>query len=200
MENNIVQGSEEWFAIRKGKMTASHAQAIGNCGKGLDTYITEIMAEFYSSGEKEQFTSKHIERGNELEPLARSMYELETGNDVTEVGFIEMNEYSGCSPDGLINEDGLIEIKCVDDVSYFKHLLNGIDEVDTKYIWQVQMQLLVTNREWCDLVVYNPNYEKSMCIFRITPDQEKHEQLKKGIAKGIELIKQIKEKINDVSK
>lgn len=200
MESNILQGSDEWFAIRKGKMTASHAQAVGNCGKGLDTYITEIMAEFYSSGEKEQFTSKHIERGNELEPLARSMYELETGNDVKEVGFIEMNEYAGCSPDGLINEDGLIEIKCVDDVSYFKHLLNGIDEVDTKYIWQVQMQLLITGREWCDLCVYCPNFRKSMSIFRVYPDKEKHEKLKKGIAKGIELIKQIKEKINDVSK
>lgn len=191
-ENN--QGTDEWFAIRKGKMTASHAQAIGNCGKGLDTYITELMAEFYSSGEKEQFTNKHTERGNELEPIARSMYELETGNIVTQIGFMH-NEYVGASVDGLVGEDGLIEIKCVDDVSYFKHLLYGQAEVDTKYIWQVQMQLLVTGRKWCDLVVYNPNYEKSMCIFRIEPDQEKIESLEKGIIKGIELIKIIKEKL-----
>jgi len=195
MESNVIQGSEEWFATRKGKMTASHAQAIGNCGKGLDTYIIELMAEYYSSGEKEQFTSKHIERGNELEPIARSMYELETGNEVKEVGFVELNEFVGASPDGLVAEDGLIEIKCIDDVSYFKHLLNGITEVDTKYIWQIQMQLLVTSRKWCDLVVYNPNYKESMCIFRIKPNLEQHESLKKGFEIGIDKIKSIKEKL-----
>ena len=61
IHNNIEQGSDDWFAIRKGKLTASHAQAIGNIGKGLDTYINELMSEYYSSGEKEQFTNKHTE-------------------------------------------------------------------------------------------------------------------------------------------
>ena len=61
---NCEQGTPEWFEERKGIMTASHAQAIGNAGKGLDTYIHELMAEYYSSGEKEQFSNKHTERGN----------------------------------------------------------------------------------------------------------------------------------------
>jgi len=193
--NNCEQGSDEWFECRKGKLTASHAQAIGNCGKGLDTYIVEMMAEFYSSGEKEQFTSKHTERGNELEPIARQVYGLENGVSVDEVGFIEYNEFVGCSPDGLIGEDGGLEIKSIDDVNYFKYLLNGESEIDTKHLWQVQMNLLITGREWWDLVIYNPNYKKSMCVYRILPDKEKFESLEKGFEIGIKKIKEIKNKI-----
>jgi len=195
LNHNIEQGSPEWFEIRKGKLTASHAQAIGNCGKGLDTYIVEMMAEFYSSGEKEQFSNKHTERGEELEPIARDIYQLETGNDVVEVGFVEYNEFVGCSPDGLIGEDGGIEIKAIDDVGYFKYLLNGESEIDTKYLWQVQMNLLITGRKWWDFVAYNPNYKKTMCIFRITPDKEKFEALKKGFKIGEAKILEIKNKI-----
>jgi len=190
--NNCEQGSEEWFEVRKGKLTASHAQAIGNCGKGLDTYIIEMMSEYYSSGEKEQFTSKHIDRGNELEPIARQVYSLEKGVEVEEVGFIEYSEYIGCSPDGLVGEDGGIEIKSIDDTGYFKYLLNGADEIDTKYLWQVQMNLLITGRKWWDLVIYNPNYKKSMLVFRIDPDKEKFEALEKGFKIGIEKILEIK--------
>lgn len=193
--NNIEQGSEEWFEVRKGKLTASHAQAIGNCGKGLDTYIIEMMSEYYSSGEKEQFTSKHIDRGNELEPIARQVYSLEKGVEVEEVGFIEYSEYIGCSPDGLVGEDGGIEIKSIDDTGYFKYLLNGENEIDTKYLWQVQMNLLITGRKWWDLVIYNPNYKKSMLVFRIEPDKEKFEALEKGFKIGIEKILEIKKKI-----
>lgn len=192
---NCEQGTEEWFSLRKGVMTASHAQAIGNKGKGLDTYITELMAEYYSSGEKEQFSNSHTDRGNELEPLAADMYELDTGHTVTTVGFCKLNEHVGCSPDRLVNDDGLLEIKCVNDVAYFKHLLNGEDEIDTKYIWQTQMQLLITGRAWCDLAFYNPNFEKSMCVYRILPDQEKMKALMEGFEMGIEKILAIKAKI-----
>lgn len=195
IHNNIEQGGEEWLAIRKGKMTASHAQAIGNNGKGLFTYVNELMSEYYSSGEKEQFTSKHTERGNELEPIARQIYELETGNVVEQVGFIEYNDFIGCSPDGLIEKRGGLEIKCIDDKSYFQYLLNGESEVDTKYIWQVQMNLLITGREWWDLVIYNPNYKKSMLVYRILPDKSKYESLEKGFKIGQEEIIKIKEKI-----
>lgn len=73
----IEQQSPEWFKIREGKMTASHAQAIGNAGKGLETYVYDLVAEEYSSAEKEHFTNEHTERGNELEEVARGIYELE---------------------------------------------------------------------------------------------------------------------------
>ena len=194
--HNIEQGTPEWLELRKGKMTASHAQAIGNNGKGLETYVLEMMAETYSSAEKEQFTNEHMERGNELEPQARGMYELKNDCTVEEVGFVEYNEYAGMSPDGLVGDDGLIEIKCMSNKNHFNVILNGLKIVSSSYIWQIQMQLLIAERKWCDLICYNPNFEKDLILFRIEPDKEKQEKLLKGINKGIELIKDIKNKLN----
>lgn len=193
---HVEQGTPEWFEVRKGKMTASHATAIGNHGKGLDTYIIELMAEFFSSGEKENFSNKHTDRGTEYEPTARDLYAFEYDVDVETVGFVELNEFIGCSPDGLIGEDGGLEIKCVDDVKYFKHLLNGENEIDSDYLWQIQMNLKITGRAWWDLVIYNSNYKKSMCVYRIMPDEEKFKELDLGFELGISKIKQIKNIIN----
>lgn len=193
--HEVRQGTPEWFALRLGKMTASEATAIGNCGKGLETYITTMMAEYYSSGEKEHFSSKHTDRGEEYEPTARSLYEFEHNVDVRVVGFIEYNEFVGASPDGLIGEDGGLEIKCIDDVKYFKHLLNGEKEIDSGHIWQIQMNLLVSGRQWWDLLIYNPNYPKSTCIYRYYPDPEKFAKLEEGFRIGEEMIRNIKNTI-----
>ncbi len=187
--SEVMQASPEWFKIRELKLTASNAQSIANNGKGLETLVTELMAEHYSTASKEQFTNSHLDRGNELEPIAREMYELEKGVKVKQVGFIEIDEFTGCSPDGLIDKDGLTEIKCLNDVAHYRLMRDGEKEIDTKYIWQAQMQLLLTKRKWNDLVFYNPNFSKSMLVFRIMPDKEKQEALKLGIKKGIELIK-----------
>lgn len=194
---DFEQGTPEWFDCRKGKMTASHAQAIGNVGKGLDTYIHKMMSEFYSSGEKEQFGSKDTERGNELEPIARQIYELENDVVVDQVGFMEYNKFVGASPDGLIGENGGWECKSPNDKEYLHYLLEGIEAVDTKYLWQVQMNLLISGRDWWDLSIYNPNFKKSMITFRILPDHEKFKSLEEGFAKGVELINKIKTKIEN---
>lgn len=193
--HNFEQGTQEWLDSRKGKMTASHAQAIGNCGKGLETYIIELMAEYYSTADKEHYNNNHTERGIELEPIARSIYEFEKQITVEQIGFVELDEYTGASPDGLIGVDGLLEIKCVNDVSYLKHLLNGIDEVDTKYLWQVQMQLYVTGRQWVDLLIYNPNFKQNMSVYKIKRDEDKIEKLKQGLEIGKNLINNIKQKM-----
>ena len=152
----IKQGSDEWFELRKGKMTASNATAIGTCGKGLDTYVLKKVAEVLSSGKRDTYTNKDLDRGNELEPIARSIYELETGDDVYEVGFIEKDKYSGCSPDGLVREDGGIEIKCVDDIHYLKILLS--DKIESGYNWQIQMSLFISGRKWWDLPIISTLY------------------------------------------
>lgn len=192
---DIEQGTPEWFAIRSGKMTASHAQAIGNVGKGLETYIYDLVAEEYSSAEKEQFSNEHTERGNELESTARGIYELENMVDVNQVTFVEYNDYVGCSPDGLVGEDGLIEIKCPNDTEYLKYLIFGEGQIDTKYIWQCQMQMLVTDRKWNDLIIYNPNFNKSMLVFRINPDKDMFEKLLNGFEVGKNKKLEIKEKL-----
>lgn len=189
--HNCEQLSDEWFAIRKGKMTASHAQAIGNNGKGLDTYIMQIMSEYYSSGERESYTNADIERGIELEYLARDIYELKNKVKVEQVGFIEHNEFVGCSPDGLIGEDGGIEIKALKDINHFKMSVNGEKEIESKYIWQIQMNLFITGRKWWDFVSYNPNYKKSLIVFRIKPNEEKFEDINYGIEIGEKKIKEL---------
>lgn len=176
-------------------MTASNAQAIGNCGKWLDTYILELMAEYYSNWEKESYSNAHIERWNELEPLARDIYELTTGNIVNEVWFCEYNEFAWCSPDWLVWEDGGIEIKSQWDKKHFSMILNWEKEIDSKYIWQIQMNLFITQRRWWDFVSYNPNYEKSLLIFRIFPDEEKMQAIKKWINIWAEKIEEIKLKV-----
>ena len=87
---NFPQYSEKWWEIRSKKMTASHAQAIGSCGKGLESYALELVATHYSKN-KEGYSNGHMERGLELEPEAAAVYQAETLSDVQEVGFVVIN-------------------------------------------------------------------------------------------------------------
>ncbi len=192
----IIQGSPEWFEIRVGKVTASHAQAIGNNGKGLENYILEVVAEMFSSSERERYSNEHTERGSELEPIARAMYELQNDVEVEEIGFAEYNDFVGCSPDGLVGKDGMIEIKCPDDKTYFNLLIN--EKIDSAYIWQCQMNMLILERKWCDLVFYNPNFEKSMKIFRLEPDKEMFSKLKEGFEKAEAEITRLVSKYKEI--
>ena len=187
--HNFEQGTPEWFEIRRGKVTASHAQAIGNNGKGLDTYINQVMAEYFSSAEKEHYSNKDTDRGHELEPIARSIYEMENNVEVSQIGFCELDEFVGCSPDGLVREDGMIEIKCPDDKTYFNILME--EKIDSGYEWQCQMNMLILQRKWCDLIYYNPNFARSMKIFRLEANPEKFDQLEKGFETAREKIKEM---------
>ena len=191
--NDITQGTPEWFALRKERMTASHAQAISANGKGLTTYITQLMQESYSSAEPVNFKSKSMERGNELEASARFAYEVETDTQVKEIGFVVYDDNTGCSPDGLVDEDGLIEIKCLEDKAYFQYLLS--EKIDTGYEWQMQMQMLICEKKWCDYVVYNPNFNNSLIIKRVFFDTVKAEKLRQGFLTGIESMNEIKNKL-----
>src|SRR5574343_710043 len=119
---NVTQGTQQWFDCRLGHFTASNAQAIANNGKGLETLVFEKVAEKLTRKQKESYTNPDIDRGHELEGMARSNYEIETGSKVVEVGFCELDEYVGCSPDGFVGDDGLVEIKCKNDANYVKYL------------------------------------------------------------------------------
>jgi len=179
--HNVIQKSPEWFELRlQYPLTASHAQAIGNQGKGLETLCWEKMAEKHSKGIKEVYTNEHLERGNELESEARAIYELETGNTAVEV------QVGGISPDGLVGEDGLVEIKCFADTKHFQ-----MSVIEGKYQWQMQMQMLFTGRKWCDFVAYNPNFEKALLVERVLPDTEMQNKIIAGLKKGEELLKEI---------
>ena len=194
--HNFEQRTDEWYAIRKGKMTASNAETIIANGKGLETYIYNLMAEYYSSAEKENYINADMQRGIDLEPEAKIEFQFYTGLDIKEVGCVELNEYILASPDGLIGDDGLIEIKCPNDSIYFKLLLSN--NIKPEYIAQMQMQMYVTDRQYCYFVSYNPNFEKSLYIKKINRDEEMIDKLKKGLERGTQLIKEIKKNFRKV--
>lgn len=195
---NIPQKSEEWYKVRElHPLTASHAQATGNQGKGLETLVNEILAKKYSIQDYEKrYSNEDLDRGIELEPLARSIYELRTGQKVEEVGFVvdeEISKVGGASPDGVIGEfEGLVEIKSFNNEKHFDLICQwketGTFEVESKYYWQMQQQLLITGAEWCDYVAFNPNYKESLLIQRISKDEDKIEKIKQGLKLGEELL------------
>jgi len=201
--HNVEQGSKEWFGLRlKYPLTASKAQAIGNAGKGLETLIWEKLSEKYSSSEEEGYTNKDLERGIELEPQARSIYELETGNTVTEIGFVtdeSISSVGGASPDGLVNDDGLFETKAFTDKKHFQAIVESRKgtsfRVESQYVWQMQMQMLFTGREWCDFVAYNPNYKQSLLIHRVYRDEKMQNEIRKGLELGKTIINKIEDNL-----
>lgn len=194
--HDMEQGTPEWFAKRKGRMSASHAGAIANDGAGLNTYVVEKAAERLSIGEQEHFSNEHTRRGNELEPVAKALYENLKDVEVREIGFAEYNDYVGCSPDGMVGDDGLIEIKCPADKGYLYALLGA--KIKSEYVWQMQMQMLIMDRDWCDFVQFNPNFtERPILIARVMADKVKQETLLKGFASGERQIKNIIERVTN---
>jgi len=197
--HEVEQKSPEWFALRlQYPLTASEAQAIGNQGKGLETLCWEQIAKKHSSADIEQYTNKDLTRGVELEPQAISLYELETDNKVELVGFVtneEISKVGGASPDGLVNADGNLEVKCFADTKHFKAIIEekktGTFEVESQYVWQAQMQMLFTGRLWTDFVAYNPNYSKSLLIKRILPDAVMQQKIITGLKMGEKIISEI---------
>lgn len=185
---NCEQRSDEWYALRCLRMTASNAQCIAACGKGLETYILNLCSEFLSSADKELFTNDHIKRGIELEEEAVSVYEFNNGVEVENVGFVIHNKHSGCSPDGFVGDNGLIEVKCKSDANHLKQILSGYDGIESTYMWQMQMQMLVCKRAWCDFVCYNPNFDNNLIVHRVFVDKVKQDKLIAGIKKGEEMI------------
>jgi putative phage-type endonuclease len=189
---NLIQGTDEWLNTKLGKFGSTDAQAVASNGRGLDTKCYEKAAELIIGKPKESYTNEHIERGKELESMARSVYEIETGNLVKEVGYIELSEFVGCSPDGLVGDDGLIEIKCPSDANYIRSLYE--DKIDSKYVWQMQHQMYVSNRKWCDFVIFNESLNQ-IHIRRVERDRQAIEKIMIGLVEGEEKIKSILEKI-----
>lgn len=191
--HNVEQGTPEWLTLRLGKLTASKAQAIASNGKGLETLVYEKVAEILTQKLPEQYSNTDIERGNELEAMARNSYELETGNVVKQIGFVEMDEFIGASPDGTVGTDGLVEFKCPNDKVFVQSMY--LKKIDTGYEWQMQMQMWVTEREWVDYVQFNPNFPKPLLITRVMRDEVKIAKIKAGAQQGVAQIKSILEAI-----
>lgn len=189
IHNEFSQRSDEWFTFKLGKFGASDGQAIASNGVGLATLCFEKVAERITGKRKDSYTNSDMERGNELELLARNSVELEYGAPISEVGLVEMNDYVIASPDGLVGDDGAIEIKCPRDDVFVKFMYDK--KIDTKYFWQMQMQLLVSERKWVDYVLYNPNFPKPLIITRVERNEDDIKKLVEGIEKGTQKIEEI---------
>lgn len=156
---NDEQGSPEWLASRLGRPSASNfGRLVTGSGKpssSAESYINEMIAERLTGRSKPFYTNEHMERGNALEPEAREAYEFITDFEVVETGFIlHDSEEFGCSPDGLVAEQGGLEIKCPSDSVHVSYLRAG--KVPSKYYQQVQGCLWITGREWWDFMSYHP--------------------------------------------
>jgi len=161
----MEQGSAEWLALRLGKVTASRMKDVLSKGRGTaqsktaETYMMELLCERLTGESKPFFENDAMQWGTATEPQARAMYELMSGNTVNEVAFVEHNEYIGISPDGLIGDDGLIEIKCPTTITQVRRSLT--DNYSKDYYTQIQCQLWVTEREWCDFLSFDPRLDIS---------------------------------------
>jgi putative phage-type endonuclease len=166
----IVQGSPEWFAARCGKVTASRvadviAKTKTGYGAGRANYAAELIAERLTGCTAPSFTNAAMQWGTDTEPKAREVYAARENLEVIEVGFVDHPEIinAGASPDGVVGDDGLIEIKCPNTATHLDTLLNRA--VPGKYITQIQFQLACTGRDWCDFVSFDPRLPPEMQMF-----------------------------------
>ena len=194
IQHNVTQNSEQWDALRRGKFTASSFADLF-ASKSTAQYEKAIFKVAYEriTGESpESFTNEYMERGHEFEPLARDAYEVDTFNIVDDGGFFELNEWVGCSPDGLIGSDGLIEIKCPAYNTFIRYINAG--KLPSTYFYQVHGQMYVTGRKWVDFVAYHPPFKPF--IIRIERDEAVCAQIEQKLNESIEEAKRIIEKLN----
>lgn len=170
MTEEIIQGSEEWFAIRCGKVTASRvADVIARTKSGpaasRKNYLAELVAERLTGEAAQSFSNAAMQWGTDTEPQARAAYAFYTDTDVQEVGFVVHPSIldSGASPDGLVGETGMIELKCPNTATHIETLMSGI--VPAKYQTQMLWQMACTGRQWCDYVSFDPRMPEDMRVF-----------------------------------
>jgi hypothetical protein len=191
------QGTEEWLKQRLGKITASRFGDVltqprtkkdkeaGVMSKTARAYMLELIAEVLT-GETRQLEGVALDWGTAHEPEARDEYELYCFAEVEEVGFINFPDMDrvGGSPDGFVGNDGLIEIKCpYNPVNHVRYLLG--EPIPKQYIAQMQGNLMITNRQWCDFVSYDPRMSSraALHVRRIHRDEMYISQLRSAITR-----------------
>lgn len=200
----MEQRTDEWFAARLGKVTASRvADVIATTKTGYSAsranYMAQLVVERMTGKQTESYTNAAMEWGTNTEPLARAAYEAEKGLLVDEIGLVDHPSIpmSGASPDGLVGNDGLIEIKCPNTATHIENLLSK--SVDKKYITQMQWQMACTGRKWCDFVSFDPRMGEGlqMVVIRVDRDEDYIQMLETEIKKFLgeveSKIKQLEE-------
>ena len=167
---DCTQGSQEWLAARLGKVSASRiadvvAKTKSGWGASRANYSAELIAERLTGAPAERFVNSAMTHGTDTEPQARLAYEIMQGVEVVQVGLVlhPTIDMACASPDGLVGEHGLIEIKAPNTSTHINTLLT--DAIDGKYVKQMQWQMACANRQWCDFVSFDPRLPAEMQMF-----------------------------------
>lgn len=177
---------EEWDALRIGKISASHIHEVLAKGSGItrDKYLIRLIKERLTGVIEQTFQSSAMAHGVETEDEARLAYQGETLRIVKEVLFVDWPEHDmvGCSPDGTVGDDGLIEIKCRESHNHIKYLLDE-GKVDRPAMLQTQAQMLFTGRQWCDYVHFDPRFPRplDLHIYRVKADPKIQMEISEGV-------------------
>lgn len=203
--HNIDQNTDEWLDLRIGKITgsscskmmASYGKAFGEpAKKAAVTIAIEKMTGKRSANES--YSNAQMQRGHDQEPVARMLYENEYFVDIGNGGFFDCGDF-GCSPDGLVYEDGLIEIKSVLSSVHYANIKRG--GIDPAYQWQIYFNLLKTERQWIDFVSYCADFPDAskLYVHRVKREdcQEKFDMIEKRSVQFFKLVEEIKDRIGD---
>lgn len=187
------QRSEEWILARMGRVTASRVADVMAATKSgpaasRKNYMMELLCQRLTGKSEEGFTSAAMQRGTDLEPIARSAYEVDAGVMVVETGLIlhPSGIAFGASPDGLVNGDGLVEIKCPNTATHVEFLRTG--KPDGKYLWQMAAQMECAGRDWCDFVSFDDRLPDPLQYrrARIDRDDKKISEMMAGIRRFLD--------------
>jgi len=201
--HDIAQNTDEWLDMRIGKITGSTcSKMMANFGKAFGEpakkAAVQIAVEQLTGkrSNSDGYSNAHMDRGHEQEPIARSLYEDKFFVDVDNGGFFDCG-FSGCSPDGLVGNDGIIEIKSVISSVHYANIKRG--NVDPAYKWQIYFNLLKTEREWIDFVSYCADFppDKQLYVFRVNKSEsdEQFKMLQEREHQFSQLVDEIKETI-----
>ena len=170
---DCIQGSEEWFTARLGKVTGTgfaKVLAKGH-GKTRKSYMIQLAAERLTGLAQESYSNAAMEWGTEHEGEARARYEMVNDVSVLLAGFVELSDEIGISPDGLVDDEGLLEIKCPNSTTHIETIMSN--NVPSQYIPQIQGGMWVAERQWCDFVSFDPRVTSMpyLCL-RVARDQK----------------------------
>ena len=186
----IEQNTPEWDRLRLGRITGSKSDLLlvngkheSGLGSGALTYARKKAAEWITGNNPYTWVgNQYTDRGHDLEYLAVTEYEDQTFENATKVGFVELNAYAGTSPDRLINDNGGLEVKCLEQEQHLRIIDQGRGAIDKPYLAQIQWNMWICEREWWDIAYYHPKFmDKKLIVIRIEPDPKMVSKFKTGL-------------------
>lgn len=194
---DIEQGTDEWMAERIGRFTGSDFHVfLGSSQTKKEKLWEKVAEQMFGDSDREEYTSYAMERGHIMEEEARRLYNTVSDQEVKTVGIVladgDWHKYVACSPDGLVGDDGIIEIKSPLAKNFLGWTkkeggMRVVDYIKPEYKTQVQFNLLVTDRDWCDFIYYHPR--GGMCIKHIERDEEHIQKIKDALTECIQFVK-----------